>query len=95
MDVHGAGVKDNAALARHLHGFSRDHDNGAGEVIKAHVEELGDAAEVSERVICSAVKFVGEELLTDANFGGYVLLCEAILADELPDSRRSIAMRFD
>lgn len=36
MDVHGAGVKDDAALASHLHGFSRDHDNGAGSIMKQH-----------------------------------------------------------
>lgn len=36
MDVHGAGVKDDAALASHLHGFSRDHDNGAGSIMEQH-----------------------------------------------------------
>lgn len=32
----GAGVKDDAALASHLHGFSRDHDNGAGSIMEQH-----------------------------------------------------------
>lgn len=36
MDVHGARIKDNATLASHLHGFSRDHDNGAGSIMEQH-----------------------------------------------------------
>ena len=36
MDVHGARIKDDAALASHLHGFSRDHDNGAGGIMEQH-----------------------------------------------------------
>lgn len=36
VDVDGAGVNDNATLASHLHGFSRDHDNGAGSIMDHH-----------------------------------------------------------
>lgn len=36
MDVHGARIKDDAALASHLHGFSRDHDNGAGSIMEQY-----------------------------------------------------------
>ena len=36
MDVHGARIKDNATFASHLHGFGRDHDNGAGSIMEQH-----------------------------------------------------------